>query len=238
MVIFGAAGDLTRRLVVPALYNLVCARRLPDGFRLVGVDLSENSGRGWADGLGATIQQFVTQGGGEFEADHIDNWRWAGVPFYLRTGKYLKSRQTEIAIRFHQAPYSLFRGTDVERMHPNWMILRIQPDEGVALEFAAKRPGPTVQLETVDMDFAYKTWFDMPPNTGYETLIYDCMIGDATLFQRADNIEAGWRAVQPILDAWANRQPEGLPNYVAGSDGPAAADELLVRDGRSWRQLT
>jgi glucose-6-phosphate 1-dehydrogenase len=167
----------------------------------------------------------------------IDNWRWAGVPFYLRTGKYLKRRWTEIAIRFHQAPYTLFRGTHVERLNPNWMILRIQPDEGIALEFAAKRPGPTVKLNSVSMDFAYKTYFDMAPNTGYETLIYDCMIGDATLFQRADNIEAGWRAVQPILDAWANNPPNGFPNYVAGGNGPAAADELLARDGRAWRPL-
>ncbi len=167
----------------------------------------------------------------------IDNWRWAGVPFYLRTGKYMKRRWTEIAIRFHQAPYTLFRGTHVERMNPNWMILRIQPDEGIALEFAAKRPGESVKLSTVSMDFAYKTYFKMAPNTGYETLIYDCMIGDATLFQRADNVEAGWRAVQPILDAWSNSPPRDFPNYVAGGSGPAAADELLARDGRAWRQL-
>jgi glucose-6-phosphate 1-dehydrogenase len=167
----------------------------------------------------------------------IDNWRWAGVPFYLRTGKYLKSRLTEIAIRIHQAPFTLFRGTDVERMHPNWMILRIQPDEGIGLEFAAKRPGPSVKLDNVTMDFAYKDYFQTAPNTGYETLIYDCMIGDATLFQRADNIEAGWKAVQPILDAWENNAAKDFPNYVAGTDGPAAADELLARDGRAWRSL-
>jgi glucose-6-phosphate 1-dehydrogenase len=167
----------------------------------------------------------------------IDNWRWAGVPFYLRTGKYMRRRRTEIAIRFHQAPYALFRGTNVETMNPNWMILRIQPDEGIALEFAAKHPGPRVKLNTVSMDFAYKTYFKMAPNTGYETLIYDCMIGDATLFQRADNIEFGWQAVQPILDAWANNPPKDFPNYVAGSTGPAAADELLGRDGYAWRPL-
>jgi glucose-6-phosphate 1-dehydrogenase len=167
----------------------------------------------------------------------IDNWRWAGVPFYLRTGKYLKRRWTEIAIRFHQAPYSLFRGTSVERMIPNWMILRIAPEEGIALQFAAKHPGPSVKLSPVSMDFAYSTYFKLEPNTGYETLIYDCMIGDATLFQRADNIEAGWQAVQPILDAWANTRPKDFPNYVAGGDGPAAADELLRRDGRAWRSL-
>ena len=167
----------------------------------------------------------------------MDNWRWAGVPFYLRTGKRLATRRTEVAIRFHQAPLSIFRGTDVERMHPNWMILRIQPDEGIALEFAAKRPGATVALDTVSMDFCYATHFHLAPNTGYETLLYDCMIGDATLFQRADNIEAGWQAVQPMLDAWARNPPQGFPNYAPGSRGPAAADELLARDGRTWRPL-
>jgi len=167
----------------------------------------------------------------------IDNWRWAGVPFYLRTGKHMTRRWTEIAIRFHQAPYTLFRGTDVERMNPNWMIIRIQPEEGIALEFAAKRPGPFVKLGTVSMDFAYKTYFKMACNTGYETLIYDCMIGDATLFQRADNVELGWKVVQPILDAWANSPPREFPNYVSGGSGPAAADELLARDGRAWRPL-
>jgi glucose-6-phosphate 1-dehydrogenase len=167
----------------------------------------------------------------------IDDWRWAGVPFYLRTGKSLKRRWTEIAIRFHQAPYTLFRGTDVERMHGNWMIMRIQPDEGIALVFAAKHPGPTVTLNTVSMDFAYKTYFKTACHTGYETLIYDCMIGDATLFQRADNVEIGWRVVQPILDAWADHPPRDFPNYAAGGSGPAAADELLARDGRAWRPL-
>ena len=168
---------------------------------------------------------------------NIDNWRWAGVPFYLRTGKYMKRRLTEIAIRFHQAPYALFLGTGVARMHSNWMILRIQPDEGIALEFAAKHPGPTMTLNTVSMDFAYKTYFKVACETGYETLIYDCMIGDATLFQRADTVEAGWQAVQPILDTWANNPPRDFPNYSAGSDGPPAADALLARDGRAWRPL-
>jgi glucose-6-phosphate 1-dehydrogenase len=167
----------------------------------------------------------------------IENWRWAGVPFYLRTGKRMQRRYTEIAIRFHQAPHSIFRGTDVERMHPNWMILRIQPSESIALEFAAKRPGPTVKLSNVDMQFCYEDYFKTAPNTGYETLIYDCMIGDATLFQRADNIEAGWAVVQPILDLWADNRPSSFPNYTAGSNGPATADELLARDGRAWRPL-
>jgi len=167
----------------------------------------------------------------------IDNWRWAGVPFYLRTGKYMTRRSTEIAIRFHQAPYALFRGTDVEQTHPNWMILRVQPDEGIALEFAAKYPGPTVTLSTVSMDFSYKNYFKVAGGTGYETLIYDCMIGDATLFQRADTVEAGWQAVQPIIDYWASNPARDFPNYAAGSSGPAAAEALLARDGRAWRPL-
>jgi glucose-6-phosphate 1-dehydrogenase len=168
---------------------------------------------------------------------NIDNWRWAGVPFYLRTGKRMSRRRTEIAIRFHQAPYSLFRGTDVERMHPNWMIVNIQPDEGISLKFAAKRPGPSVVLDTVSMDFCYATYFKSAPATGYETLLYDCMIGDPTLFQRADNIEAAWAAVQPMLDAWANNPPKDFPNYQVGTNGPGAADELLARDNRTWRSL-
>lgn len=167
----------------------------------------------------------------------IDNWRWAGTPFYLRTGKHLARYRTEIAIRFRQAPFSLFRGTDVEHMNPNWMVLRIQPDEGIALEFAAKRPGQTISIASVSMDFAYKQFFKVAPDTGYETLIYDCMIGDATLFQRADNVEAGWQAVQPILDAWADNPPKDFPIYASGSEGPDAAGQLLERDGRSWRPI-
>jgi glucose-6-phosphate 1-dehydrogenase len=167
----------------------------------------------------------------------IDNWRWAGVPFYLRTGKRLKRRTTEIAIRFRQAPFVLFRGTEVERMSPNWMVLRIQPDEGIALEFAAKRPGPSMRLSNVRMNFAYKNYFNVASSTGYETLLYDCMIGDATLFQRADTVEAGWRAVQPILDAWSNNPPRDFPNYAAGSNGPVTADRLLAGTERTWRSL-
>ena len=168
----------------------------------------------------------------------IDNWRWAGVPFYLRTGKYMGERTTQIAIRFRQAPFALFRGTTVADLTPNWMILRIQPEEGISLRFAAKHPGPSVKIATGSMDFAYKDFFQTVPSTGYETLLYDCMIGDATLFQRADNVEAGWQVVQPILDAWGATSPKDFPNYKAGSEGPAAADELLARDGRAWRPLT
>jgi glucose-6-phosphate 1-dehydrogenase len=168
----------------------------------------------------------------------VDTWRWAGVPFYMRTGKSMSKRWTEIAIQFRQAPLSVFQGTDVSHMAANWLVLQIQPDEGISLQFQVKRPGPTVALAPVRSSFAYKDWFPPSANVGYETLIYDCMIGDATLFQRADMVEAGWRIVQPVLDNWAAEKPADFPNYAGGSRGPKAADELLANDGgRSWRPI-
>jgi len=164
----------------------------------------------------------------------IDTWRWAGVPFYLRTGKSLCGRRTEIGIRFRHAPLSVFQGTDVKQLAPNWLILRVSPDEGISLKFEVKRPGQTVTLAPVEMNFAYKDWFPPQANVGYETLIYDCMIGDATLFQRADMVEQAWRVVQPVLDAWGSTPPTDFPNYKAGSTGPEAADKLLADDGRAW----
>ena len=167
----------------------------------------------------------------------IDNWRWAGVPFYLRTGKRLTARSSEIAIRFKRAPYALFRETPVEELDADWLILRIQPDESIRLRFNAKRPGPAMALESVAMEFKYKDWFKQAPAVGYETLIYDCLIGDTTLFQRADQVEAAWGVVEPVLKGWANTTPRHFPNYNAGSEGPTAAHDLLARDGRSWRQI-
>ncbi len=167
----------------------------------------------------------------------IDNWRWAGVPFYLRTGKALGARRTEIAIKFKSAPFTPFRDTPVERLTRNLLVLRIQPDEGAALHFNAKIPGPKIRIENVRMDFNYKDYFDEAPSTGYETLIYDCMTGDPTLFQRADNIEAGWRVVEPILRAWRQADGSDLAAYQAGSDGPAAAGELIERGGHEWRPI-
>ncbi len=167
----------------------------------------------------------------------IENWRWSGVPFYIRTGKRLSKRKTQIAIRFKEAPAKLLRDTAVSELAPNWLLLRIQPDEGISFEFGAKIPGPVMQLGDVRMDFKYEDYFGTAPATGYETLIYDVMIGDATLFQRADNIEAGWRVVQPILDVWGAEAPTNFPNYQAGSAGPSGADELLTRDGRAWRPI-
>jgi glucose-6-phosphate 1-dehydrogenase len=167
----------------------------------------------------------------------IDNWRWAGVPFYLRTGKALAARRSEVVIQFKQAPFALFRDTPVERLTPNDMTVQIQPEEGVSLRFSAKIPGPSVRMDGVEMRFNYKEHFKAAPNTGYETLIYDCINGDATLFQRADNIEDGWRVVQPLLDAWAEDRVRELPVYAAGSCGPMEADELLERDHRQWRPI-
>jgi glucose-6-phosphate 1-dehydrogenase len=168
---------------------------------------------------------------------NIDNWRWSGVPFYIRTGKRLSARMTQIAIRFKETPAALLRDRDMEAPPPNWLLLRIQPDEGIAFEFGAKIPGPAMRLGDVRMDFKYQDYFGTAPATGYETLIYDVMIGDATLFQRADNIETGWGEVEPILERWGAHRPENFPNYAAGSEGPKSADELLARDGRAWRKI-
>jgi glucose-6-phosphate 1-dehydrogenase len=167
----------------------------------------------------------------------IDNWRWAGVPFYLRTGKALTSRRTEVAIKFKQAPISMFEETPVDRLGQNFLVLRIQPNEGITLRFNAKVPGPRLAMDSVDMTFRYKDYFDIAPSTGYETLIYDCMAGDALLFQRADGVEAGWAAVQPFLDAWEKAGSKGLEFYSAGSSGPEEAGYLLARDDRRWRAL-
>jgi glucose-6-phosphate 1-dehydrogenase len=168
----------------------------------------------------------------------IDNWRWAGVPFYLRTGKALMRRRTEITVQFKQAPLTLFRDTPVDRLPPNDLTLHIQPEEGVTLRFGVKVPGPAVQIDGADMKFGYEDAFQRVPSTGYETLLYDSMVGDGTLFQRADSIEAGWRVMQPVLDAWENEGHRELPIYAAGSAGPKEADELMTRDGRRWRSLT
>jgi len=167
----------------------------------------------------------------------IDNWRWAGVPFYVRTGKHLATRMSEIAIRFKPAPYAPFENTNIEALPPNWLVVHIQPNEGISLQFEVKRPGPVVDLAAVQMAFHYDDWFPREANVGYETLIYDVMIGDQTLFNRADTIEETWRVVQPLLDSWASDPPRNFPNYASGSDGPHAADVLLRNDHRAWRPL-
>ena len=166
---------------------------------------------------------------------YVDTWRWAGVPFYLRTGKALSDRDTEIVVHFKDAPLNTFRGTEVTKLPCNRLVLQIQPNEGISLDLGAKIPGPLVDVAPVSLKFAYADVFELGHRTGYETLLYDVLIGDQTLFQRADQIEGGWRAIQPLLDAWAKKgKPE---EYKPGSAGPAGADALLARDGRQWHHL-
>ncbi len=167
----------------------------------------------------------------------VDNWRWADVPFYLRTGKRMARRVSEIAIQFRRPPLLLFRNTPVEHLSRNVLVIRVQPDDGITLRFGAKIPGPAVRLSNVAMDFRYKDHFQQAPTTGYETLIYDCIKGDPTLFQRADMVEMGWSIVAPMLEAWGSRSARDVPQYAAGTWGPEEADELLARDGRKWRRV-
>ena len=167
----------------------------------------------------------------------VDNWRWADVPFYLRTGKRLARRVSEIAIQFRRPPTLLFRNTQVDQLSRNVLVIRVQPDEGIALRFGAKLPGPNVRMGNVAMEFKYADTFGSTPTTGYETLIYDCIKGDATLFQRADMVEMGWEIVNPLLQLWGAQPASELPAYAAGSWGPREADELLTREGRNWRAI-
>jgi len=167
----------------------------------------------------------------------LDNWRWADVPFYVRTGKRLPAKHSTIIVEFKRAPFVLFRETGVERLRTNRIVIHIQPDEGITLHFGVKVPGPIVKVGPVDMDFNYADYFGEQVATGYERLLYDCMIGDATLFQRADMVEAAWSIVTPILDVWSAIPARDFPNYEAGTWGPPEADELLARDKRQWRNM-
>ena len=165
----------------------------------------------------------------------IDNWRWAGVPFYVRSGKRMENRISEIAIEFKRVPHALF-GADAGKLNPNVLRLRIQPDEGVSLKFEAKIPGTVMQVESVTMDFPYAQ-LGAPIQGGYERLLLDVTHGDQTLFTRGDEVEQAWRVITPILEAWETRPPKDFPNYAAGTHGPDAADRFMERDGRRWRTL-
>ncbi len=167
---------------------------------------------------------------------HIENWRWSGVPFYVRTGKRMSDRLTSVSIVFKSAPYRLFRDTPTESMKPNVLTFYIDPKHGLATDMSVKIPGPTMRLGSVYTHFDYGEFFEPQPTVGYESLIYDCMRADQTLYQRADGIEASWSAVQPVIDAWS-KSGESLEFYPAGSKGPAGADALLERDGRAWLPL-
>ena len=166
----------------------------------------------------------------------VDDWRWSGVPFYLRSGKRLPKRATEIAIQFKEVPNRLFRESAIEP-EPNLLAMRIQPDEGIMLRFGAKVPGLGIDVRSVNMDFTYGSAFTVDSPDAYETLILDALLGDASLFTRADEVEAAWSIVTPIIDAWAAEPPPEFPNYEAGTWGPDAADEMMAREGRRWRRI-
>ena len=166
----------------------------------------------------------------------LDTWRWSGVPFYLRRGKALARRDTEIVLQFRPVPCVLFRAAGVSLPPTNRLVIRIQADEGISFDFLAKLPGPAVETVPVSMEFRYADHFRLRNLTGYETLLYDMLAGDQTLFQRADAIEAAWAAVQPILDVWSRGRGRPQPNK-ARSSRPQAADALLARDGRAWHAL-
>jgi glucose-6-phosphate 1-dehydrogenase len=167
---------------------------------------------------------------------NIDDWRWAGVPFFVRTGKRLPKRATEIAIQFREVPQHLFRDSSAEP-DPNLLAIRIQPDEGIMLRFGAKVPGLGLNVRSVTMDFTYGSAFNVDSPDAYETLILDALQGDASLFTRADEVEEAWSIVDPFIDTWANNDPPKFPNYEAGTWGPEEADELLAREGRRWRRI-
>lgn len=167
---------------------------------------------------------------------HIDNWRWEGVPFYLRSGKAMAQRVTEIAIQFKRPPLLMFKESAVEDITPNVLVLRIQPDEGVSLQFEVKPPGPDIVIQPLDLEFKYEKAFGNSPPEAYETLIEDCIEGDSTLFTRHDWVELAWALVDPIIRTWQISGPRDFPNYAAGSWGPKESDDFLKRDGRRWRQ--
>jgi len=168
---------------------------------------------------------------------HVSNWRWSGVPFYVRTGKRLARHVTEIAVHLKRTPQALFARTPTEEIEPNIIVLRIQPNEGITVTFGAKRPGFEMLTNTVHMDFCYQTGFGVESPDAYEMLLLDVMQGDATLFTRSDEVEAQWRLITPIEEAWANQNVKELPMYAAGSDGPTEADDLTIGNGHHWRKL-
>lgn len=237
-VIFGASGDLTRRKLMPALCNSAAiAQNEVEKFVVRG-----HYGPGWVDGHEVAGYRSEPGVGPESQTEtfvamkvYLDNWRWAGVPFYLRAGKRMPKRTTEIAIQFKQAPLRLFERCSPDGIEPNLLVVRIQPDEGISLKFGAKVPGPAVHVCPVSMDFRYATLFGVAAAPAYERLLLDCRLGDPTLFARSDAVEAAWSLVTPILRAWESGSSAQFPNYAAGTWGPSEADRFL--EGGEWSAL-
>jgi glucose-6-phosphate 1-dehydrogenase len=174
---------------------------------------------------------------------YVDNWRWNGVPFFLRSGKRMAKRSSEIAVQFRTPPHLMFGGATRQAMQPNTLVMRVQPNEGVSMSFEAKVPGAAaaltsdIEVASVDMDFAYADAFGEHAAPAYETLLLDVMIGEATLFTRSDEVEAAWRVVDPLLKYWESNLPKQLETYPAGSAGPDSAIDLAAKDGARWRVL-
>ena len=257
VTIFGASGDLTQKKLLPALYSLAFRRLLPGKFSVVGVARTEESDEEFKARMKEAVQKY---GRGYVEGEevpgyreeervdpqsmtetyvaaklYVDNWRWADTPFYVRMGKRLPRRETTIAIEFKRAPHPPFEELAAEGLRPNVLLVNVQPDEGVSLAIGAKVPGQGMTIRTVHMDFLYGGAFRTGLPEAYERLILDAMLGDATLFTRIDEVLEQWSLVDAIVAAWVRDRP-GFPNYPAGTWGPPSADELLKRDGRSWRR--
>ena len=273
-VLFGAAGDLSHRLILPALQALHRHGQLPQRFCLVAMEPParyaaddirnhkmdvmhalrpipvEEHGRnvargqyaeGWIDGRSVPacrnepgVQPDSTTETFAALKLYVDNWRWQDVPFYLRTGKRIGVPVSEISIRFRPVPHRAVPNTVLDSARPVSLILRLQPDEGLRLRIYVKKPGTQTRLRTVNMDFSYRQAFHVPSPSAYETLLREVMINDASLFMRADQVEAAWRLLTPVLESWAASPPDDFPNYAAGSWGPESAEALIAADGFAW----
>jgi glucose-6-phosphate 1-dehydrogenase len=222
----------------------VQATRLADLERLERCAVRGQYTSGWMKGK--NVPAYREEGGADPNSTtptyaalklYVDNWRWKGVPFYLRTGKRMPKKVTEIAIQFKEVPYLMFQSA-AKQANPNVLALRIQPDEGISMRFEVKTPGNSLRTRSVDMDFRYDTAFGKPNTDAYSRLLIDCMLGDQTLFTRGDEVEASWRVLTPILEIWdAPAPPEVMPLYEAGTWEPMEAELLINRDGRRWRRL-
>jgi glucose-6-phosphate 1-dehydrogenase len=211
---------------------------------VAGISARGQYGTGWVDG--AEVPAYREEPGVAPDSRTetyvglrlwVDNWRWAGVPFYLRAGKRLPKRVTEIAVQFKEVPRILFNRDPDASLAPNVLVIRVQPDEGISLRFAVKVPGPAGHIQPVKMEFSYGAAFGQEPPEAYERLLLDAMLGDSTLFTRRDEVEAAWEVIDPIRAGWQDEKSSDLPTYPAGTWGPDVADNFIRADGREWRRL-